>query len=165
MLRSAVLNSKCVADVMRILGIRRSGGSHSHLTRRLKYYDIDISHFTGKSLSRGRPSPKKKTPNQILMLKTSGQREAAVILRRALIEIGTDYKCSCCGLGPVWNNKELRLHVDHINKNWLDNRRENLRFLCPNCHTQTEGFCGSKGLCDVTSNNRGQRVRRLQKMI
>ena len=47
-------------------------------------------------------------------------------------------KCCECGNGIVWNNKPLRLQIDHKNGNKKDNRRENIRIICPNCHTQTE---------------------------
>jgi hypothetical protein len=164
-LRNLVSESTSVSDVMRKLGIKRSGGSHSHITRRLKYFGIDISHFTGKTLSKGRPSRKKKSPDQILILNTTGNREDTIRLRRSLIEIGVEYVCSLCKIPPIWNNKELRLHVDHVNKNWSDNRKENLRFLCPNCHSQTDGYCGSKGLSDVVSDNRRQQIYRKTKIM
>lgn len=54
------------------------------------------------------------------------------ILRKNLIE----YKCHMCGMLPTWNQKELSLELDHINSINDDNRLENLRFLCPNCHSQ-----------------------------
>ena len=53
------------------------------------------------------------------------------------------YKCVECGNEGSWNGKELSLQLDHINGINNDNRLENLRFLCPNCHSQTETF-GSK---------------------
>lgn len=50
------------------------------------------------------------------------------------------YKCAICSMLPIWNGKDLVLQLDHINGINDDNRLENLRFLCPNCHTQTDTF-------------------------
>jgi Zn finger protein HypA/HybF involved in hydrogenase expression len=56
------------------------------------------------------------------------------------------YKCAICGLYPEWNGQILTLQVDHINGNNKDHRLENLRFLCPNCHSQTPNYAGANAL-------------------
>ena len=53
-------------------------------------------------------------------------------------------KCSECGVGEIWNNKYLCLQLDHIDGNSDNNNLDNLRLLCPNCHSQTNTF-GSNG--------------------
>jgi hypothetical protein len=63
-------------------------------------------------------------------------------LSRALLAIGVPLRCALCGIGPQWNEAPLVLHVDHINGDPYDCRAENLRFLCPNCHSQTDTYAG-----------------------
>lgn len=54
------------------------------------------------------------------------------------------YRCVMCGNTGEWNGKPITLEIDHINGDHLDNRLDNIRFLCPNCHSQTETFRGKK---------------------
>jgi HNH endonuclease len=64
-------------------------------------------------------------------------------IKRRLFRAGLlTNKCAECGMGPEWNGSRLVLHLDHINGHGYDNRLENLRLLCPNCHSQTSTYCG-----------------------
>lgn len=60
-------------------------------------------------------------------------------------------KCILCGMDPFWNGKILIFHYDHIdgkNKTNYDNRRENVRMICPNCHSQTDTYCSRNATID-----------------
>ncbi len=139
--------SVSVAGVLRKLGVRQSGGSHSHISKRIREYGIDTSHFTGQGSNRGeghRGGPDRKTWSEILVKRASGYRTKSHQLRRALVECGREYKCAECGLGGVWLGRPITLQVDHLNRDWLDDSPDNLEFRCPNCHSQTDGWCGQK---------------------
>lgn len=63
-------------------------------------------------------------------------------LSKRLIKEGIfDYKCNSCGISK-WNNLPIVLELDHIDGNSHNHLKENLRFLCPNCHSQTSTYCG-----------------------
>jgi hypothetical protein len=68
------------------------------------------------------------------------EREDTGILRRAMIESGIPHQCELCRRFAEWLGLPLVLEIDHISGDWTDNERTNIRFLCPNCHSQTRNF-------------------------
>ena len=145
LLSEAVEQSESVAGVLRYLGLKQAGGTQAHISRRIKEYELDTSHFTGQAWNRGKTDPKRKPWNEILVLRVnSDRREHSHRLRRALVEMGRPYMCEECRIGDTWRDKPITLQVEHSNGDWLDCRPENLRFLCPNCHSQTPTWCKKK---------------------
>lgn len=138
MVIEAVGKSYSYADVLRRLNIRYAGGSFSHYKRRVEKLGVDTTHFTGQGWKAcsNNVDVTKKVADDILIVRTDGRRQKAQQLVRALIEVGVKHECSKCGQLPMWMGNPLTLDVDHINEDWLDDRKENLRFLCPNCHSQ-----------------------------
>lgn len=130
------------AEVLRKLGLQFSGNNNTYIRDRVKKFNIDISHFTGALWSKGRKlTHLQLKPSDILVNnRLDGRRDKASTLRKALLESGIEHKCGVCALLPEWNGKYLQLQIDHINGDGTDNRIENLRFICGNCHLQTETF-------------------------
>jgi hypothetical protein len=140
-LADAVAQSKSIYQVLDNLGLKKNGGNHSQVKRWINKHGLDTSHFLGCRVNSGSShigGPRKLLPDEVLVAnRTKTLKESVIRLRRALDAIGRPRICRDCGVGEVWNKKPLTLQIEHINGNNLDNRRENLTYLCPNCHTQT----------------------------
>lgn len=62
--------------------------------------------------------------------------------------------CAICNQEPIWHSHPLVLQLDHINGVNNDNRLSNLRFLCPNCHSQQKTYAGKNKLNPIRQSKR-----------
>lgn len=134
-LDDAVKLSSCRSDVLRHLQLTTNGsGNHRIVQRWIDELGIDTSHFDVRK-SHGRGSVKKRPTrdlSDLLVIGTTLHSRDKKKLRDVI-----EYLCFRCGNTGIHLNEPLTLQLDHINGNRNDNRIENLRWLCPNCHTQT----------------------------
>lgn len=141
-LTEVIATASSMRQVLLLLGLKYTGGNYSNISKHIKQHNIDTSHFTGQGHLKGKQHDwNRKVSNQDMFTQDSSVGRTHVkrrILRDSLIE----YKCfSCSNLGK-YNGMPLVLELDHINGIFNDNRLENLRFLCPNCHSQMDTSSG-----------------------
>jgi hypothetical protein len=135
----AVAASTTMREVLGRLGLDVVGGHHTHISRKVQALGIDVSHFRTRSTSHARTP---RTPEELLVVLEPGQgRVPGDRLRRAMTALGAEERCAGCGIA-TWRGRPVRLEVDHVDGDWRNNRRANLRFLCPNCHSTTDSYRG-----------------------
>jgi hypothetical protein len=144
-LRSLVRTSTSYAEVMRGLGMNVNDTNHRRVRRTASRLGLDTSHFKRRSWGRPeRPAPLPIAQRVLVVLPEHAGRTNRDRLHQALTEVGVPYACVECGNPGEWRGRPITLQIDHVNGDWRDNREENLRYLCPNCHALTETWCRRK---------------------
>lgn len=140
---AAVQNSNSVRQVLSKLGLAEAGGNYSTIKRRIQLLEINISHFNGQGWKKGNNSPivPAKPLSEILRRGTNFQ--SYKLKNRLFAEGIKERMCEACG-NAEWLKQPIPLELDHVNGDTTDNRIENLRILCPNCHALTETYRGKK---------------------
>lgn len=135
----AIKNSRSIRQSLTILNISNQGGNYRVIHKAIKLYNIDISHFNGKSWNKNRKFGPKRNLDDYLSNKFPIQSHKLKL--RLIAENIFQHICSNCNL-MTWLDRPIPLELDHINGNHLDNNLNNLRLLCPNCHTFTNSYRG-----------------------
>ncbi len=135
--------TRTISEALRAMGIETLPGNYKYFKKVVKLNHIDITHFTpGRSFG---PRPNRRKPLNELLLPNIYPHKR---LKERLLSAGLlDNKCEGCQI-TEWKTSigtyPLSLHLDHKNGDWMDNRLDNLRLLCPNCHSITDTYCGKK---------------------
>lgn len=135
---SLIRNSRSRSEIFVKLGMRKSGASFAILNKRISQEKVNTSHFIVGAT--GSKSNRKYTDREVYCKNS----KCTHIRERVFRDRYMPYACFKCHNDGEWLGLKLTLALDHINGDRYDNRRENLRWLCPNCHSQTETYCGRK---------------------
>ena len=147
-----VKESNSYADVCRKLSIAPNTGAQTYITKKIKEYHIDTSHFTGRGWLKGKKITTNpgKTLDEICVVNST--YKSSSLLKKLVKEGKKKYQCEICNL-TIWRENPISLELHHINGCHTDNRLENLQILCPNCHSQVhnsyKGMSAQKETSDV----------------
>lgn len=133
--REAVKTSKSIRQVLHLLGLKPAGGNYAQVKKYLKECQVSVEHFTGKAWNKGlRGLGRPRLSLEMILQK--GSSFQSFKLKKRLFQIGLKKKlCEMCGWAGKALDGRIPLELDHINGDSADNRIENLRILCPNCHS------------------------------
>lgn len=140
----AVETSYSYRQILKKIGLKEAGGNYKQIKTYIKELNLNISHFKGRGWNAGlKGIGKDRIPLTKILVKNSSFQSHK--LKKRLFKEGLKPKhCEICGWAKKTISGVLPLELDHINGDHKDNRIENLRVLCPNCHSLTPHHRGRK---------------------
>lgn len=147
--------SESIADVARKLGCNRTGNGYISLKTAAESLGLSTDHMKRSHIKRSGFVSGRDL--QSILIENSPHTNTNGLKKRLYAEGILKKECSICGL-TEWCNKPAPLAMDHVNGIRSDNRIENLKILCYNCHGQTETYAGKKNKIRVgeTRNRQGK---------
>jgi len=143
-LEKAVKTSFSYRQILAKLSLRPAGGNYEQIKKYIKEYRLNIKHFKGRGWNLGlRGIGKPRIPLKNILVKHS-YFQSFKLKKRLFIAGLKPQNCERCGWAKQTKEGYLPLELDHINGDRHDNRLENLRILCPNCHSLTANHRGRK---------------------
>jgi len=144
-LEDAVKNARSVRQVLVALELREAGGNYSQMKKYIKELNLDTSHFKGRGWNAGlKGIGKQAVPLEKILVR--GSYYQTFKLKQRLLNAGLkSAHCEECGWAKQTDDGYLPLELDHINGDRYDHRIENLRVLCPNCHSLKPTHRGRRG--------------------
>lgn len=142
-LQTAVATSRNMTQVLLALNLKpNAGGSATNVRKHLTRLGLSEEHFGSACRGFVRELHPSASGNDSLFVENSSTRRS--VIRRRLVRVPDllAYVCAICANPGHHFGKPLTLQLDHINGVPNDHRLENLRWLCPNCHSQTPTFAG-----------------------
>lgn len=138
----AVAANETIAGVLRSLNLQPTGANYKTIHTQVRKLGLNTSHWKGQSHNKGKPANFSVKYQLCEILVDQSHYSNSHRLKLRLLKSGLlQNKCYICGINE-WQGHTLTLQLDHINGCNSDNRQENLRLLCPNCHSQTATFAG-----------------------
>lgn len=134
-----IIESKSINEILKQLDVN-SNGSGAYKTFRNHCNRLGIEPPIYENNGNSVIGP--KIDLKFILIENSTYQNISRLKKRLISEKILDYKCAECENIGEWNGKNLVLQLDHINGIHSDNRIQNLRFLCPNCHSQTLTYSG-----------------------
>jgi hypothetical protein len=134
-LKKAVITSTSIRQVLIKLNLRAAGGNYDQIKKYIREYNFDTAHFKGRAWNKGLSvSLRPFIPIEKILIKDSTYQSFK--LKKRLFALGLKLQyCEECGWAEKTHDGYLPLELDHVNGDRHDNRLENLRILCPNCHS------------------------------